>query len=383
MLGRNDLCHCGSGKKYKKCCMEKDLAEKATKVFEDKKNKIKEIYTSTVTKLNEKVDAMMSSNVDYRTREEECKKEFFAVYSNNDSLSNSMMESNSAANRFFASYFIYDYPIIDNVSFAELALKDGGFTQEEYNLIANLINSSPSLFDIAKMDDNYVVLKDAFTGKEYTTIDGDLLKDFTIGDTILGRPVLIGDSYLLIDLTIRILPAIREVIATSLLKEYEKLDSDRISLELFVSLNSLYFYRYMLYLLDTIDGEDKSDEGEGSIESESDSSTNEELDNASESSISNSVVEIDEDSAEGKVKKIIENTVDDKEELKEILSIVDSVYGKIEIKGREKGWSAAFDYYYRKSNKSGVTQADVAGIYNVSISTLAKRYKEISAAISK
>jgi len=25
-LGRNDPCHCGSGKKYKKCCLEKDEA---------------------------------------------------------------------------------------------------------------------------------------------------------------------------------------------------------------------------------------------------------------------------------------------------------------------------------------------------------------------
>ena len=25
-LGRNDLCHCGSGKKYKKCCLDKDQA---------------------------------------------------------------------------------------------------------------------------------------------------------------------------------------------------------------------------------------------------------------------------------------------------------------------------------------------------------------------
>ena len=25
-LGRNDLCHCGSGKKYKSCCMEADQA---------------------------------------------------------------------------------------------------------------------------------------------------------------------------------------------------------------------------------------------------------------------------------------------------------------------------------------------------------------------
>jgi tetratricopeptide (TPR) repeat protein len=28
-LGRNDLCHCGSGKKYKKCCMEKDEKQAA------------------------------------------------------------------------------------------------------------------------------------------------------------------------------------------------------------------------------------------------------------------------------------------------------------------------------------------------------------------
>lgn len=26
-LGRNEPCHCGSGKKYKKCCMEKDEAQ--------------------------------------------------------------------------------------------------------------------------------------------------------------------------------------------------------------------------------------------------------------------------------------------------------------------------------------------------------------------
>ncbi|NCN95851.1 MAG: hypothetical protein GW917_03965, partial [Bdellovibrionales bacterium] len=25
-LGRNDSCHCGSGQKYKKCCLDKDRA---------------------------------------------------------------------------------------------------------------------------------------------------------------------------------------------------------------------------------------------------------------------------------------------------------------------------------------------------------------------
>ena len=30
-LGRNDKCHCGSGKKYKNCCLQKDLEEERAK----------------------------------------------------------------------------------------------------------------------------------------------------------------------------------------------------------------------------------------------------------------------------------------------------------------------------------------------------------------
>ncbi len=31
-LGRNDPCHCGSGNKYKKCCLPKDAAENTAKL---------------------------------------------------------------------------------------------------------------------------------------------------------------------------------------------------------------------------------------------------------------------------------------------------------------------------------------------------------------
>jgi hypothetical protein len=31
-IGRNDPCHCGSGKKYKKCCEEKDQAKERAQV---------------------------------------------------------------------------------------------------------------------------------------------------------------------------------------------------------------------------------------------------------------------------------------------------------------------------------------------------------------
>ena len=50
MVGRNDLCPCGSGKKYKKCCLVKDEAKEiaknriinGTKKFEGVIQKIKE-----------------------------------------------------------------------------------------------------------------------------------------------------------------------------------------------------------------------------------------------------------------------------------------------------------------------------------------------------
>ena len=32
MIGRNDLCHCGSGKKYKKCCLQNDSKIKSTNI---------------------------------------------------------------------------------------------------------------------------------------------------------------------------------------------------------------------------------------------------------------------------------------------------------------------------------------------------------------
>jgi hypothetical protein len=31
-VGRNDPCHCGSGKKYKKCCAAKDQAERSAEL---------------------------------------------------------------------------------------------------------------------------------------------------------------------------------------------------------------------------------------------------------------------------------------------------------------------------------------------------------------
>lgn len=45
-IGRNDLCYCGSGKKYKKCCMEKDQEEASRELLVKKKETVSDKYFS-------------------------------------------------------------------------------------------------------------------------------------------------------------------------------------------------------------------------------------------------------------------------------------------------------------------------------------------------
>jgi hypothetical protein len=51
-IGRNDPCPCGSGKKYKKCCLEKDEQEKS----EQRKLKAQEEAAETTDEEKEKED---------------------------------------------------------------------------------------------------------------------------------------------------------------------------------------------------------------------------------------------------------------------------------------------------------------------------------------
>ncbi len=58
MIGRNELCPCGSGKKYKKCCLQKNQSIEFTRnkilyakgLYENMENKIYEYARHQVSK---------------------------------------------------------------------------------------------------------------------------------------------------------------------------------------------------------------------------------------------------------------------------------------------------------------------------------------------
>lgn len=368
MLKRNDLCHCGSGKKYKNCCMEKDKSgrvdELNKKALLDRKDKIDRNYTATIVKLGHHLEELIDKDENFAKMEGESRNNLFG----------DMLTSNIASNRFFASYFSYDYMIDRDTTPAIYTVNHFRFNQDEKNIVYSCVNSYPSLFTIDKIDDIEVVIKDMFTGHKYKTLDSKILGNFAIGDYILGRPVRIGDIYVLIDLTIRIQEETKNMIYDAIMKAFEE-NKDKIgNLEYFVAMNSLFFYKYMLQLLQISDYKDNElEETLESIEDQEDKVATLE---------SSKVVREGQNEDTLNLDHIFKEKIKDEEIYKGIMRLWIDIADKINIGGSENGWAAGLEYYYKKQNDIAATQSAIAKEYGVSTSTLAKRNKEISAVFS-
>ena len=96
MLGRNELCPCGSGKKYKRCCLNKDVViDRAGRKVETAQKQYSELYT----KIYE-----YSRQDKFKEEYEKAKEMFYII---NDETINSKFD------RFFNTYFIQDH-IMEN-----------------------------------------------------------------------------------------------------------------------------------------------------------------------------------------------------------------------------------------------------------------------------
>ena len=368
MLKRNDLCHCGSGKKYKNCCLEKDrlgrVDELNKKALLDKKDKIDRKYTTTIVKLGSHLEELIEKDDNFAKMEEESRNDLFG----------DMLTSNIASNRFFASYFSYDYMMDRDTTPALYTINKFRFSQEERNIVHSCVNSYPSLFTIDKIGEVEVVVKDMFTGHEYKTLDSKILGNFAIGDYILGRPVKIGDIYVLIDLTIRIQEETKNMIYDAIMKAYEENKEKVVSLEYFVAMNSLFFYKYMLQLLQISDYKDNDlEESLNSIEDQDDSIA----------SVESSGIDMERKNEDTAVlEQILKEKILDEDIYKGVMRLWLDIADKMSIGGSENGWAAGLEYYYKKQNGIVATQSAIAKEYGVSTSTLAKRNKEISAVFS-
>lgn len=363
MLKRNSLCHCGSGKKYKKCCMEKDMKSRVEelneKALEIKKDKIDKRYTDAIIKLGGELEELIENNQEFAELEENAR----------DRMFDNIIVNNIASNRFFASYFSYDFGDDKYDAPAVYVLNNKKFTEDERKIIYGCVYSYPSLFVIERITGKRVDIKDLFTQKIYNTLDSRILDGFKVGDYLLARPIRIDDIFVLIDLTLRIQDETKNFIFNTISKAYNDHSSSFRDIEDFVSSNSLFFYKNMLQLLKISDYKDeKLEECLHDFEDEKDEIEVEEAEHV-----------LDETKV---LKKLIDENIEDEDTKSGIMNLWFKVSDDVNITGSESGWAAGFEYNYRKSNGENVTQGSVAKLYGVSVSTLAKRNKEISAVIN-
>jgi hypothetical protein len=217
-IGRNDLCPCGSGKKYKKCCYlqnenlqtEINLNEFATDDFEDEDDNdllnylentnSHEFLLQTMTKLRSytlnskshikeyyKIRKMHSeivnSMVDYNEADKfELKIDSSYIYKHERPIDNkgtsSWIETNFKLETREGIQALYDFLIYKAApnmnSITEDFIKSHRYRKpEKVEFLNSMLNSTIGLFEVVKTDFNegYAYLKNIFTNIEYKTVD--------------------------------------------------------------------------------------------------------------------------------------------------------------------------------------------------------------------
>ena len=213
--GRNELCMCGSGKKYKKCCLIKEQNEafeskkhreeqeswfnmmnNLRKLTLDRKPHIKEYYR--IKKLHGEILASMMKHYDDGKFEQK----FDHEYTPKEKLANLatdvvyIVESSFDSGTEIGAEGLYDvliYKSAPNAScITEEFIKSNRYRKpDKIEFLHSMLNSKLGLFEVAETDFNegFALLKEVFTGVEYKVTDiglsGNRNADFYIYTRII------------------------------------------------------------------------------------------------------------------------------------------------------------------------------------------------------
>ncbi|MGL5345952.1 MAG: SEC-C metal-binding domain-containing protein [Peptostreptococcaceae bacterium] len=341
MLGRNELCPCGSGIKYKRCCLNKDVVlERAGRKVTLSQKQYSELYAKLY---------QYSREDKFKEEYEKAKEMFYIV---EDETINAKFE------RFFNTYFIQDH-IMDSKKVMTVAYYEDNkerMTTNEVEILKSLFESYVSIYEVKSVLEGKILLKDCLTDKEVYTEDVNLLADFEVGSHMIARIVTIEDISILIDITISISDAVKDVIVNDIMylfKQYEDLYKD---MNTFLIHHTHILYKYMQQLLEPGVAQYLKAQKE------------------QKESQSSEVALTEEDC---KVSSLLRQNVE-----QELIGACVEFWNEFkqangDVKGSENGWAAAVEYHVKKEAGQTITQASISKKYEISPSTLGKRYKDL------
>lgn len=182
-IGRNDPCPCGSGKKYKKCCMIKSTVGYGTDEF--LKSKIVQ-------------DLLEFSKNNYKDAIDEAFEFFwhdFNPFESNDKELVDFCETN------FMEWFIYDWEIDEDTgkTIIDIYLKENPrLIQDEITVLKRMRDAYISLYEVqAVFPEQGLLLKDLFSNEEFMVKERLATRSVRKWDIFATRLIYIDEKYII------------------------------------------------------------------------------------------------------------------------------------------------------------------------------------------
>lgn len=343
MIGRNELCPCGSGKKYKKCCLQKN------QLIEFTRNKIlyaKGLYNNVENKIYE-----YSKALNFHNDREECEKKFYIS-----------KESNSIIDKQCNTYFMYDYKNNKGNTIINMFIDDNKLTlnKSQRNILLSMIKGNISIFKIEDIGPTKSIIRDYLNDNKIIVEDIDVFKGLKAGESIIGRPVNVQGVNILVDGCIKVSDASLNIILDNIKQLYKDNGKKAENIKEFAIYNSEIIYKFgQQILLNNESNIIKPLNTDVKVKNKTEAKANNNQDVDIYDTLRNNIEE-----------KYLEKGLDLWKKFRK---------SNRSIKGSENGWAAAIEYYIKKDAGEIITQAQVSEKYEISPRTLGKRYKELKA----
>lgn len=176
--GRNDSCPCGSGKKYKDCCLT-DANSKQESAFQTRRALEREVeIVEDMIAFAETAfggDAMARAWIDFNAVESE------------DDVDG--VEDEDPINDVFLPWYVFNWLPAGKQTVAEayLAANAGTLTDADKGMLAAVGRRPLSFFEITKKSaDGWVELRDLLLGVDAAVFDESIAAEGTVGDLMFG-----------------------------------------------------------------------------------------------------------------------------------------------------------------------------------------------------
>ena len=181
-VGRNDPCPCGSGKKYKHCCLRNETATKSEAISRDRT-----------------WDTMMGKLVEF-SREARFRQDLesaFDLFWNKSYTAEQTDSLDPMQIMTFLDWYAHDYRTVeDGRRVVEIFLAERGssLSEQELELLEGAMGSLVSAHEVSAVEEGKnIALLDVFQDLEYEMEHTPSLQGIKVGQLLVGRLVVVGD----------------------------------------------------------------------------------------------------------------------------------------------------------------------------------------------